>query len=104
MPPHVTCITLNYNEWEIPQKCIASLKKSTYRIFNIVITDNHSNHNQNDSLYKLNDPENLADKLHELIKNKQNQNINNTNGRLTNESNKNQMMKQVQSYYEHYKT
>lgn len=103
MPPHVTCITLNYTEWEIPQKCIASLKKSTYKIFNIVFTNNHSNHNQSNRLNKLNDPEDLTDKLIN-DKNKQNPNINNTNGRLRNKSHEYRMMKQLQNYYEYYKT
>lgn len=106
MKPHVTCIVLNYNHWEMTQECIASLEKSTFKVFNIVFTDNHSNHNQSNRLYKLNDPEDLTDKLYKLIndKNKQNPNINNTNGRLRNKSNEYRMMKQLQNHYEYYKT
>ena len=42
MSAHVTCIILNYNEWEITQKCISSLEQSSHQNFNIVLIDNHS--------------------------------------------------------------
>ena len=42
MNHHVTCIILNYNEWDVTQKCISSLEHSSHDNFNIILIDNNS--------------------------------------------------------------
>ncbi|MEK9726956.1 MAG: glycosyltransferase [Candidatus Margulisiibacteriota bacterium] len=43
MPPHVSCIIVNFNGWDITQRCISSLESSSFKNFNIILIDNNSN-------------------------------------------------------------
>ncbi|MEC8677809.1 MAG: glycosyltransferase [Candidatus Margulisiibacteriota bacterium] len=63
-------------------------------------------HNKNGYLFELNNSNDLADKLMRLINdpNKQTQFIDESNRRLRNEFSKDNMIEQIQSIYEQYKT
>ena len=48
----VTSITLNYNGQEFLSKCVESLKNSDYRLYEIIVVDNHSEDDSIDFMKK----------------------------------------------------
>lgn len=52
MTHRLAIIIINYNNWEDTLECIASLQKSEYKEFDIILIDNHS---QNASVKNIND-------------------------------------------------